>query len=91
MNIHEIELPEDKLSDFIKDNFKEDALVEISYNRVFIPGRILYMNDDETLTLTLQLQGELLNQVVDINIEEILHDLVEIHYITDEELIITII
>jgi len=36
-----IVIKEDDLEEYILKNFKEDALVEISYNRVFIPEKIL--------------------------------------------------
>ena len=71
-----IVLKEDELEEFIIENFKEDAIVEISYNRVFIPGKILYIDDDASITL--QLKGELLNQRVDIDINEVKKELVEI-------------
>ncbi len=85
-----IVLKEDELEEFIIENFKEDAIVEISYNRVFIPGKILYIDDDASITL--QLKGELLNQRVDIDINEVKKELVEIiHTYEDKSIIISII
>ena len=85
-----IVLKEDDLEDYILENFKEDAFLEISYNRVFIPGKILYIDDDASITL--QLKGQLLNQRVDININEVKKELVEIIYTLGEEsLIISIV
>lgn len=81
-----IVIKEDDLEEYILKNFKEDALVEISYNRVFIPGKILYIDDDASITL--QLKGQLLNQRVDININEVKKELVEIIYTFDDELTI---
>ena len=86
MNKKYLTIKEDDLKTFVLDNFKEDALLEISYNRVFIPGKILYVDDDASITL--QLKGQLLNQRVDINIDEVKEDLVEIIYTTDDESII---
>ena len=86
MNKKHIVLKEDELEDYILKNFKEDAFLEISYNRVFIPGKILYIDDDASITL--QLKGQLLNQRVDIDINEIKKELVEIIYTSDEESII---
>lgn len=84
-----IVLKEDDLEDYILKNFKEDAFVEISYNRVFIPGKILYIDDDASITL--QLKGQLLNQRVDINISEVKKELVEIIYtLGDESIIISV-
>jgi len=76
----DIIISEDELKEFIVNNFKEEALLEISYNRVFVPGILLNINNDENLILTLQLQGQLLHQTVDINIDEIKSELVEIRY-----------
>lgn len=81
-----IVLKEDDLQDYILKNFKEDAFVEISYNRVFIPGKILYIDDDASITL--QLKGQLLNQRVDINIDEVKKELVEIIYTFEDESVI---
>ena len=78
-----IVLKEDDLEEYILKNFKEDAFVEISYNRVFIPGKILYIDDDASITL--QLKGQLLNQRVDINISEVKKELVEINYTFEDE------
>lgn len=80
-----ITIKEDKLNDFIIDNFTENSLVEISFNRVFIPGILLNINDDDELILTLRLQGQLLHQTVDINIDEIKSEVVEIRYSNVDE------
>lgn len=74
---------EDQLEDYVINNFKEDAFLEISYNRVFIPGKILFVDEDAVITL--QLKGQLLNQRVDINIKEVKKELVEIIYTYDDE------
>lgn len=85
-----ITIKEDDLKKFILENFKEDSLLEISYNRVFIPGKILYVDDDASITL--QLKGQLLNQRIEINIDEVKSELVEIiHTYENKSTIITII
>lgn len=73
-----ITINENELTEYIIDNFKEGALVEISYNRVFVPGIIVNLYEDASFTL--QLKGELLNQRVDIDINEIKNEIVEILY-----------
>lgn len=81
---------EDQLEDYVINNFKEDAFLEISYNRVFIPGKILFVDEDAVITL--QLKGQLLNQRVDINIKEVKKELVEIIYTYDDEsLVISVV
>lgn len=79
MNRVNINLKEDDLINFIWSNFKENALLEISYNRVFIPGKILFI-DNQGKNITLQLKGELLNQTINIDIPSILHEIIEIRY-----------
>lgn len=80
-----VTIKEDSLNDFIIDNFSENSLVEISFNRVFIPGILLNINDEDELILTLQLQGQLLHQTVDINVDEIKSEVVEIRYTNSDE------
>ena len=83
-------IKEDDLKKFILENFKEDALLEISYNRVFIPGKILFVDDDASITL--QLKGQLLNQRIEINIDEVKSELVEIiHTYENKSTIISVI
>lgn len=84
-----VHIKEDDLNKFIVDNFREGALVEISYNRVFVPGKIIHVYEDATLTL--QLEGELLNQRVDVNINEVKDELIEIIYTYEEKSTIIII
>ncbi len=85
-----IVLKEDELEEYVLNNFREDALLEISYNRVFIPGKILFVDEDATITL--QLKGQLFNQRVDIKIKEVKKELVEIIYTyKDESLIISVV
>lgn len=81
-------LKENQLNEYIVNNFEEGAIVEISYNRVFVPGKIIHVYEDATLTL--QLMGELLNQRVDININEVKNEIIEIRY-TYKNKVITLI
>lgn len=92
MKTRQITLHEYELVDYIKDNFKENALLEISYNRVFIPGKILYIDNSDELIITLQLMGQLLHQTVDINVNDIIEEIVELRYTYEEdEIIISIV
>ena len=92
MKTRQITLHEYELVDYIKDNFKENELLEISYNRVFIPGKILYIDNSDELIITLQLMGQLLHQTVDINVNDIIEEIVELRYTyEDDEIIISIV
>lgn len=84
-----ITLKETELMEYINKKFQENALIEISYNRVFVPGKLLYVSEN---SIILQLKGQLLNQVVEINIEEIKDEIVEIRHTNDNKTtIITVI
>ena len=66
---------------------------EISYNRMFAPGEVLNLisEDEETgegLRVSLQLNGEILNQVVDVDFKEIKDDLLELRHIKDGKITI---
>jgi hypothetical protein len=92
MKTRQITLHEYELVDYINDNFKENALLEISYNRVFIPGKILYIDNSDELIITLQLMGQLLHQTVDINVNDIIEEIVELRYTYEEdEIVISIV
>ncbi|MCD7782132.1 MAG: DUF2097 domain-containing protein [Methanosphaera sp.] len=88
-----ITLHEDELVEYILDNFKEKAILEVSYNRVFLPSTILAINKmPDKVILSLKLEGKLLHQHVDININDIKKELVELRYTyMGEETVITII
>lgn len=81
----EVTIKEEQLKDYILENFREGAVVEISYNRVFVPGKILFI--DESANLTLQLKGQLLNQTIDLVIDEVINELVEIIYSYGDDVI----
>lgn len=84
-----ITIKENELMQYINKKFQENALIEISYNRVFVPGKLLYISGN---CIILQLKGQLLNQVVEINIEEIKKEIVEIrHTVDDKTTIITVV
>ncbi|WP_304125326.1 DUF2097 domain-containing protein [Methanosphaera cuniculi] len=90
--VSEVILCEDELIDYIKENFKENAHLQISYNRIFIPGKILFIDlEDDNVIITLQLEGEILNQVIEINIKSILSDIIELRYITDTDEVVIVI
>lgn len=71
--------------------------MEISYNRIFAPGEVLGFTEEDEVTgegfrVGLQLTGEILNQCVEIDFQEIADDLIEMRHITeDKELIIEIL
>ena len=76
---------------------KVDDIFELSYNRVFAPGTVLGLTpeDEETgegLILSLQLNGELLNQAVDIDLHKVKDEIIEFRHMPggDEDKLIVV-
>ena len=92
----ELLLSMDEAIEYVRNNVEVGDTLEISYNRIFAPGEVLGIieEDEETgegLRVSLQLNGEILNQAVEIDFKEIYDDLLEINHITeDKEVIIEI-
>ena len=66
------------------------SILDISYNRIFAPGEVLDVRTDEefgdeNVIISLHLNGELVNDVVEINLNDIKDDLIELCHITDEK------
>ncbi|MDR2967198.1 MAG: DUF2097 domain-containing protein [Methanobacteriaceae archaeon] len=92
----EIVLNPDEVLNYVKLNVKEEDTLEISYNRIFAPGEVLDVKveeefGDELIIISLHLNGELVNDVVEINLNDIKDDLLEICHITDEKKTIIVI
>ena len=80
----------DDAIEYVRNNVKVGDTLEISYNRIFAPGEVLGIieEDEETgegLRVSLQLNGEILNQAVEIDFKEIYDDLLEMNHITDDK------
>ena len=91
----EIILSANDVVDYVKNEVKQYDILEISYNMVYVPGEVLDIEEDEeeeSLNLTLQLQGELLNDTVHLDLTQIKDDILEIrHTNNDDELVIIVI
>lgn len=79
--------------EYVRENVQIRDILEISYNRIFAPGEVLNIisEDGETgegLRVSLQLNGEILNQVVDVDFKEIKDDLLELRHIKDGKITI---
>ncbi len=75
-----ITVKEDEIADYVWNNFKPGSLLEISYNRVFIPGEVIHIDNTDDIVITLRLKGELLNQTIEVNINDIKDELIEIRH-----------
>lgn len=83
--------------EYVRSNVEVGDILEISYNRIFAPGDVLAIieEDEETgegLRVNLQLNGEILNQAVVIDLNEIADDLIEMKHVkNDESLVIEVL
>lgn len=86
----EILMSVDEAIEYVRNEVNVGDTLEISYNRIFAPGEVLGITeeDEETgegLRVGLQLNGEILNQAVEIDFKEIYDDLLEMNHITDDK------
>ena len=95
--VEEIQMTCDDAIEYIRNNVKVKDILEVSYNRIYAPGEVLGITeeDEETgegLRVAMQLNGEILNQSIEIDFKQIADDLIEMRHIhDDEELIIEIL
>ena len=95
--VEEVEMTIEDAIEYVRNNVHVGDVLEVSYNRIFAPGDVLGITeeDEETgegLRVSMQLNGEILNQSIEIDFNEIADDLIEMRHITDEkELVIEIL
>ncbi len=89
----EINLKSDEALDYIKNNVENYDTLEISFNRIFVPGEVLDIdaNEEESLKLLIQMNGELVNDTVEIDLVRIKDDILEIRHIKDDESILIVV
>ena len=88
--VEEILLTVDEAIEYVRNNVNVGDTLEISYNRIFAPGEVLSVIEEDEVTgeglrVNLQLNGEILNQAVEIDFNEIYDDLLEMNHITDDK------
>ena len=89
--VKEIKMSAEEAIEYVRENVQIRDILEISYNRIFAPGEVLNIISEETgegLRVSLQLNGEILNQVVDVDFKEIKDDLLELRHIKDGKITI---
>ena len=93
----EIQMTVEEVIEYVRENVKVRDILEISYNRIFAPGEVLGITEEDEVTgeglrVGLQLNGEILNQSIEIDFNEIADDLLEMTHIhNDNEIVIEII
>ena len=95
--IEEVEMSFDEALEYVKTKVNVGDVLELSYNRIFAPGEVLGFTEEDDMTgegfrVSLQLNGEILNQSIEIVFDEIKDDLIEMRHITDDkELVVEIL
>ena len=95
--VEEIEMTYKDAVEYIRNEVNVGDLLEVSYNRIFAPGEVLGITEEDEVTgeglrVSMQLTGEILNQSVEIDFKDLEEDLIEMRHITDDkELIIEIL
>ena len=89
----ELSMTVDEAIEYVRNNVNVGDTLEISYNRIFAPGEVLGITEEDEVTgeglrVGLQLTGEILNQSVEVDLHEIADDLLEIRHIHDDDEII---
>jgi len=91
--VEEVEMSFEETVEYVRNNVHVGDIFEISYNRIFAPGEVLGLTEEDEVTgeglrVGLQLTGEILNQSVEVDLHEIADDLLEIRHIHDDNEII---
>jgi len=91
-----IVLKPDEALEYVKLNVSKEDILELSYNRIFAPGEVLDVMveeefGEEEIIVSLHLNGNLINDIVKINLNNIKDDLLEIVHITEEKETIIVI
>ena len=95
--VEEIQMNIEDAIEYVRNNVQVGDVLEISYNRIFAPGDVLGITEEDEVTgeglrVAMQLNGEILNQSIEIDFKEIGDDLIEMRHITDEkELVIELL
>ncbi|KZX15562.1 DUF2097 domain-containing protein [Methanobrevibacter filiformis] len=92
----EIFVKPDEALDYIKNNVKKHDTLELSYNRVYAPGEVLGVEveedwGEESLMVSIHLSGDLVNDVVRVNMNNIKDDLLEVRHLNNEKEVILVV
>ncbi len=85
----EINLKADAAIEYIESNVENYDVLEISYNRVFVPGEVLDITTLEkdgmkSVRVLIKMNAKTIKETVEMDLMEIKDDIVEIRHITDE-------
>jgi len=79
----ELILKADEALDYVRNNVEIFDVLELSYNRVFVPAEVIDIDKDteNSLKLMLQMNGEIINDTVELDLVEVKDELLEIRHI----------
>jgi hypothetical protein len=88
----------DEAIEYVKDNVKKYDNLELSYNVVYTPGKVMNVETDcfkgsETCSVMVLLDSNTINAVVEVDLEEVKEDLIEIKHMPNgknDTMVITI-
>ena len=95
--VEEVQMTLEEAIEYVRNEVHVTDIMEISYNRIFAPGEVLGITEEDEVTgeglrVGLQLTGEILNQSIEVDLNEIGDDLLEIRHVHDgKEVIIELI
>lgn len=95
--VEEVEMTLEEAVEYVRNKVFVGDVLEVSYNRIFAPGEVLGITEEDEVTgeglrIGLQLTGEILNQSVEIDLKEIGDDLLEMRHVHDgNEVVIELI
>ena len=74
--VEEVEMTFEEVVEYVRNKVHVGDVFEISYNRIFAPGEVLGLTEEDEVTgeglrVGLQLTGEILNQSVEVDLHEI--------------------
>jgi hypothetical protein len=89
----ELILKADEALDYVRNNVEISDVLELSYNRVFVPAEVIDIDLDteNSLKLMLQMNGEIINDTVELDLVEVKDELLEIRHIRDDKLTIIVV
>ena len=95
--VEEVQMTLEEAIEYVRNEVHVTDVLEISYNRIFAPGEVLGITEEDEVTgeglrVGLQLTGEILNQSIEVDFNEIGEDLLEMRHIHDgKEVIIDLL
>ena len=86
--VEEVQMTLEEAIEYVRNEVHVTDIMEISYNRIFAPGEVLGITEEDEVTgeglrVGLQLTGEILNQSIEVDLNEIGDDLLEIRHVHD--------